>query len=134
MWLAWMIGYVTGRLPVADVDAAHPERILWPMIMVLGGAIGVLALFRVVWLVEQLSPHRAHRCTTLCGVVVGMGAVALYNFYGSFYGSSIEFYESLVFLVLPSVGTMHLVFMARHSLMPDALMRGEPHNKRTKRG
>ena len=123
MWVIMIIGYFTGLIPFDEPEGILPWRVLWPMVMVVSGAIGMFGLMRAIWLAEQDAPHPGWSKTTLLAILVGLGGVAFFNLYGS----SISFYEGLLLLVLPCVGAMHLVFLARHSLLR-GLVSAQPHN------
>jgi hypothetical protein len=113
IWLIMIIGYFTGLIPFDEPEGILPWRVLWPMVMVVGGGIGMFGLMRAIWLAEQDAPKPGWSKTTLLAMLVGVGGLAFFNLYSS----SISFYEGLLLLVLPCVGAIHLVFLARHSLL-----------------
>jgi hypothetical protein len=83
----------------------------------------MFGVMRAIWLAEQDAAHPRWSKRTLLAILVGLGGVVFFNLYGS----SISFYEGLLLLTLPCVGAVHLVFLARYSLL-SGLIGDQPHN------
>jgi hypothetical protein len=116
LWVAMMAAQLTWPERFAD-DSATIWHVALPIGCVLGGLIGLIGLVRVLTLSRRERP-KSHRIFTVGMVAVGLAALVAFN-------GPLDFSEgidvpTILFVLLPFMGTAWLLFTSRKFLLAAA--------------
>ena len=68
VWAIMIVGYFNGWIPFAEPEGILPWRVLWPMVMVVSGGVGMFGLIRLVSLASLETPRPERERTTLLAI------------------------------------------------------------------
>lgn len=114
VWLAMLAAMLTGVMPWVDGAGTSGWRVVWPVLFVLGGVIGIIGLVRMLVALSGREPPRASRATSVM-IFVGLFTLVAHNLYGGLPGNVIAL---LVEWVLPGIASVHLMYLGRRVYLP----------------
>ena len=117
IWVVMLAAALIGVAPWVDGAGRTMWDVVWPMMFVLGGAIGLAGLVRIlVVLSERDRPAQRSTATTIM-VLVGLLALASFNLYDGVDTENLA--ALLVYVLLPGIGSLHLLYLARAVWLPN---------------
>ena len=123
LWLAMLAATLTGAAQWVDDAGVSGWRIVWPVLFVVGGAIGLIGLIRMlIALSARNYPPRPSKPTAIMAFI-GLTTLVAFNAYGGLPGNLISL---LVYWVLPAIGAMHVLYLGRAVWWPH---RGVPNDQ-----
>ena len=118
LWLNMLIAYWTETVVPFDPEGSLPWDFIWPMVVVMAGIIGMIGLARVMSIVLRSEPRPQGRKMTIVLVAIGLGGLTLFNVALGGISPFKAPVASLIYWILPGLGSAHLLYLARDSLFP----------------
>ena len=117
-WVIMFGGHLNGTVVPSNNDAGLPWDLILPIAVVVLGLVGMIGLLRVAALVLLARRSAANRIFTLFCVAAGIASLVLFNGMMEGIDPREAFLGSMVFAILPAIGSVHFVFLARRALFP----------------
>jgi hypothetical protein len=117
LWTGMLLMHLSGAIAVHDPDGLLAWHLLWPMLVVASGVIGLVGLFRVLLLLSREARETRGRALTLWMVLIGWSALISLNFQeGEWLSLHEEPIAALVCWALPAFCSAHVLYLARRPL------------------
>lgn len=127
-WIMTLVAAMIGTGPWVDGAGRTMWDFVRSMSFVSAGIVGLIGLVRVL-LVLSRNDHPPRRSTaTVAMVLIGLLALVSFHFYRGHVGRNLTSF--LVYFLLPGVGSVHLLYLARGLWLPSQKPRGDSHASR----
>jgi len=116
-WVSMLLSYFSDAKSSGLTEG--PWVVIRPMLVVIGGVIGLIGLVRVLILLSGKRAKPESRRLTLAMVAIGISALLLFHWMGGGIPPlGVETLPALmVYWILPAIGIVHFLFLARGPLL-----------------
>ena len=116
-WVSMLLAYFSDAESSGLTEG--PWVVIRPMLVVIGGVIGLIGLVRVLVLLSSQRAKPGGRRLTLAMVAIGISALLLFHWMGGGIPPlGVDAVPALlVYWILPAIGIVHFLFLAREPLL-----------------
>jgi hypothetical protein len=122
VWVGMLAAMLFGVVPTVDPAGGSVWHVVAPMGFVLGGVTGLVGLVRVLLALSRREAPLQPSSATSVMLLVGLLTLVSFNLYsGGLPGNTSAL---MVYVVLPGIGSLHLLFLSRAIWLPSRDGRG----------